>query len=280
MPRPLPYMKFHTAEFSSDGAVMMMTDAELGFYTRCLAYAWDNEGLPGSLELIARAFKKSTKQVAAYWEVIGPKFVMRDGKFINPRQEQERVEAYDKSEKARESRATREWYRTHSKSDPTSVVTNVTTDEQPTSNGSSEDVAIRAYSSSSSCSELKETPPEAEDFDVWAERQVDRHPNKRNKFLNLQALAKRFASGKPDEIKRDLFEHNHQLWCATPKWREKQGAFCPKLWEHIEDDEWKNPPINAEIATRQDPKTANIAKLQARLREADANATKQQQPTT
>jgi hypothetical protein len=83
------------------------------------------------------------------------------------------------------------------------------------------------------------TDEETLEFSDWCEARYGKHPKKRDKFESLRAL-KRFCR---DPAARALFERNHDLYCETHEWTKQGGSFAPRLWEFIEDDGWKYPPI-------------------------------------
>lgn len=81
-------------------------------------------------------------------------------------------------------------------------------------------------------------------FSDWCEARYAKHPKKRDKFESLRSL-KRFCR---DPAGRALFERNHDLFCETHEWTKQSGVFAPKLWEFVEDDGWKYPPIQPSTA--------------------------------
>jgi hypothetical protein len=92
------------------------------------------------------------------------------------------------------------------------------------------------------------------DLSVWAERRYDKHPKKKNKFISLLALHKRFAD---DPEARATFEKNHDLWCLTEDWLTKP-QFVPPLCDEkdagwVPDEGWKNPPPAHLLPSRASP---------------------------
>lgn len=77
-----------------------MTDAELGFFHRCLNRSWINNGLPADPAELARLLKVTPAYLRKVWERVGQKFSEVDGRLVNPRQELERSKAISKSEQA------------------------------------------------------------------------------------------------------------------------------------------------------------------------------------
>jgi hypothetical protein len=84
-----------------------MTDAELGFYHRCLNHSWINSGLPCDLDELARAMRVTRAYLDKIWKRVGKRFECLEGKLVNRRQELERAHATSKSERATASVRTR-----------------------------------------------------------------------------------------------------------------------------------------------------------------------------
>lgn len=80
-----------------------MTDAELGFYIRCLNHAWINKGLPVDPGSRAKALRSSEKYSNKMWLVVGKRFEEIEARMVNPRQETERLAAETKSRRATDS---------------------------------------------------------------------------------------------------------------------------------------------------------------------------------
>lgn len=84
------------------------------------------------------------------------------------------------------------------------------------------------------------TDEETQRFADWCEHRYAKHPKKRDKMISMKSLQERFSR---DPAARELFERHHDMHCETDAWREKSGSFAPKLWEFVENDGWKYPPI-------------------------------------
>lgn len=84
-----------------------MSDEELGFYHRCLNFAWINDGIPADSAARARALRRNRRQADARWTtLVASRFKpheQRAGYLVNDKQEMERLLAQQKSLKASES---------------------------------------------------------------------------------------------------------------------------------------------------------------------------------
>ncbi len=84
-----------------------MSDEELGFYHRCLNFAWINNGIPADPGARARALRRNRHQADARWTTrVASRFLphgQRPGYLVNARQETERLHAEQISVKASES---------------------------------------------------------------------------------------------------------------------------------------------------------------------------------
>jgi Meiotically up-regulated gene 113 len=110
LPRELPYFKWYAADAETDERFRAMSDAEVGFYLRCLNHSWLNNGLPADMKVLARILNKSTSYVERMWRSVGRCFIPdpeNQERLINPRQEDEREQAVVKSDKASSSSANR-----------------------------------------------------------------------------------------------------------------------------------------------------------------------------
>jgi hypothetical protein len=105
MAQEYPYFKWYPKDAETDEKYAVMTDAELGFFHRCLNRSWMNEGLPADANERALALKTPPDIAAKLWKRVGRSFELSgvSGKFINPRQEKERLLAISKSKKAQKS---------------------------------------------------------------------------------------------------------------------------------------------------------------------------------
>lgn len=103
MAKGLPYFKWYPADAEMDRKYRAMGDADLGFFHRCLNYAWSEGGLPADATSRARVLGRRKAEADKRWEVVGECWVPSPGDpsiLVNPRQERERASAISKSEQA------------------------------------------------------------------------------------------------------------------------------------------------------------------------------------
>lgn len=86
-----PAFQWYPKDCDTDEDVRSMNDQEFGFYMRCLNHSWLNDGLPGDLSEVARTLHKTKNYVEKIWKRVGKKFVISDGRFVNPKQEEQRI---------------------------------------------------------------------------------------------------------------------------------------------------------------------------------------------
>lgn len=88
--------------------ITLMSPAAEGLYNRCLMLSWDNVGLPTNapdvLKLAGNKFAKCWKSA---WPQVRRKFVERNGRLVNSRQEEERKKQEERAAKARGAAALR-----------------------------------------------------------------------------------------------------------------------------------------------------------------------------
>lgn len=100
--KDLPYFRWYPADAETDESYASMTDAELGFYHRCLNRSWINDGLPTEPKDLARRMGVTLPYLKKIWATVGSRFDVSPatGRYVNPRQERERLLVIGKSEKA------------------------------------------------------------------------------------------------------------------------------------------------------------------------------------
>ena len=108
--KALPYFKFYPGDAETDENFRSMDDAEKGFYWRCLNHSWLNCGLPADPDERARALGSDRKYADKQWVRVGRCFSVSPedaSRVVNRRQEEERLKAKLKSERATKSVRTR-----------------------------------------------------------------------------------------------------------------------------------------------------------------------------
>lgn len=104
--KDLPYFKWYPADAETDANFREMSDAEIGFYVRCLNHSWINGWLPADPKTRARVLHTRLDTANRYWLRVGKCFEpdpQNGEKLYNFRQETERRLASQRSLKASES---------------------------------------------------------------------------------------------------------------------------------------------------------------------------------
>ncbi len=88
-----PAFQWYPKDCDTDENVRAMSDQEFGFYMRCLNHCWLNAGLPAELPEMALVMGRKLSYVEKVWKRVGKCFEIRDGRFVNPKQEDQRGSA-------------------------------------------------------------------------------------------------------------------------------------------------------------------------------------------
>lgn len=99
--KDLPYYKMYPADAETDENFRSMTDAEKGFYWRCLNHCWLNGSLPADSTERARVLQNAKAYAEKMWLRVGRCFSPSSdpARLVNKRQEEERKKAVLKSGK-------------------------------------------------------------------------------------------------------------------------------------------------------------------------------------
>ena len=89
------YYSMYPEDFECDEKVKRLSLEGIGFFLKCLNFAWTNDGLPPDFhDSCARAIGEDRRICNRLWPQISPNFLMAaDGRLRNPRQERERKKA-------------------------------------------------------------------------------------------------------------------------------------------------------------------------------------------
>ncbi len=103
--KELPYFPWYVADAETDSHYSAMNDAELGFYHRCLNYAWVNGGVPADPVERARVLNRTLTYANKKWVRVGKCFSPSENPelLVNPRQERERQKALSRKHRATEA---------------------------------------------------------------------------------------------------------------------------------------------------------------------------------
>ena len=94
----LPYFKFYAADFIAD--VLHLSLDERGAYITLLAWSWKRGALPLERSARAHILGVSTRKLDALWESLGSHWTEEIDGYHNPRLEEERKKACERSAKA------------------------------------------------------------------------------------------------------------------------------------------------------------------------------------
>jgi uncharacterized protein YdaU (DUF1376 family) len=250
MPKELPYMKWYPADFEEDEDVKLMTLEEVGFYVRCMNHAWNNNGLPGNVEMVARLFHLDFDKAERLWSIVGKKFFLHEGRFFNRRQEIDRANALEVSSKR--AAIGKMGAQAKHKQLPGEIVAIAKEEDGNTQSFAS----VRAYesvsvskSSSSSCENLKSPPAESSELAATFGRVSNnihqRHPAKRRDLtpwqieanLRLILTCHRIRADPEKVFYLQMLDQRHGQLCESSEWKENSGRYAKSLrnWLKPED---------------------------------------------
>lgn len=98
MAKTLPYFRWYPKDAICSDAYMGMSMEQIGMYHVALNWAWLHEGLPTDKEDLCRLFRLTPKRFDRLWSGIKHCWIEEDGRYVNPRQEEERAAALKKSQ--------------------------------------------------------------------------------------------------------------------------------------------------------------------------------------
>jgi uncharacterized protein YdaU (DUF1376 family) len=272
----LPYFCWYPADAETDENFRAMTDAEVGFYLRCLNHAWINGGLPTDAGERARAMGRSRAQADRLWNRVSRCFVPDandPARLINRRQEEERDRATERSKKGTQSakaRWDRRTYPPDANKMPPHREGNARASDSDSASGSASDPnpsnEERASSRARSEAVAVICPPELKPVNILAElRNVyaqggapipDAHEN----------LAIQYLLDIP--VERRARVANYVKWAfVTGKW--PSPAKTKGLLNLLRDGDW-----DVELTQRTLPQSAAVAQTTATQR-AQAEAERQ-----
>lgn len=103
-----PWFPWWPKDFDTDERVRLMDDADIGFFARCLNHSWLNDGLPESIQEIARMLRCRVDYAQRRWLRVGPCWDLIEGRYRNPKQETFRAKTAAISDK-RKGAAEERW---------------------------------------------------------------------------------------------------------------------------------------------------------------------------
>ena len=99
-------MPFYVDDFLNDESVILMTLAERGAYVTLLAHQWKEGSIPSDKHSLARIMRVDSDEFDAVWQNVKQRFVEHQTakkRLVNPRLDDERCKAANKSESAKRS---------------------------------------------------------------------------------------------------------------------------------------------------------------------------------
>jgi uncharacterized protein YdaU (DUF1376 family) len=243
-------------DFDCDENVRMMEDCELGMFLRLLNHSWINDGLPSDLESLRRVFRYTKEDFDQRWPIVAKCFeVFPDGRLRNPRQEQERSKAVEKTKQAKDAAASK-WKNRQD------------ADAMRTHNGRKADAMPRAYDSDSDidsdsslalkkqvseistshsaryheASEMLDSGYESpEHFEEWWQALVASHPNRNKASVARSRIVEAILAR---NWSRAAFDGGYARLRAAlgVDWEAERGRYCPNLYQIIADEQWKYAP--------------------------------------
>lgn len=231
MSKALPYFKWYPGDAETDENFKAFTDAELGFYMRCLNHAWINGGLPPDPALRARSLRVSQKYHDQKWAAVAKCFMLSEDaqRFLNPRQEKERSEALSKSIKATKAVLKRYEKATNV---PTDVTPRALARAESESDYGSESVVVEVLK------EKKEEDPGFEEFWSHNWRTAGKKPARLSWRKHATSNEKRAVilaavqRAKPGYMQRELEKRPHMAtWLNQERYNDEpeSEALFPEL---------------------------------------------------
>jgi uncharacterized protein YdaU (DUF1376 family) len=221
MAKALPYYKMWPKDFDTDEHVRLLDLAETGLFLFCLNHAWNNDGLPDDLVMIARLLKIPEEKFLSLWPAVSRCFEAgEDGRLRNPRQEVEREGATKRSAQCSEAAQSRRGKRRR-------------------------EVDYSSALPDPAYPRVEATIIAGRTFEERFESLYERHPKKSYReaaanslltvFQNWEARAKR---AKVDTLSALflLIDMKHERACASESWRKSNGDFAPKLHQWLDDE--------------------------------------------
>jgi uncharacterized protein YdaU (DUF1376 family) len=252
--KELPFFKWFPADAETDAFYASLSYEALGLYHRMLNLAWINNGLPSDLEELASVIRVERSFLDKYWPKLSKRWVERDGMLFNSKQEEERADALEKSQKASEAAKAR--YGRNANAVHPQCERNA-------------NAPIRAsVSVSDSSSEVKNKTsfcaipkmPQGFDFQAWIAERDRKHPIPGKPQLAIQyALEHIFKDFQPEE-----FSRAHDAWCAY--WKGQDGGI-PTLAIFISEAWYRKQPPIREPPKRKDFVSDVTRVIEKRIRE-------------
>lgn len=103
-----------------------------------------------------------------------------------------------------------------------------------------EEILLRKTIKNTPSSRPKTPKPANEDSDRnrWIEARYLRHPKKRSRLKDEEALGSVYDQGPEEQAK---FDGHHELICKSHNWNKDGARYCPRLYDYIFDKQYLEP---------------------------------------
>jgi uncharacterized protein YdaU (DUF1376 family) len=236
----LPFYSMYPSDFDVHEAVRGMTDAEVGFFVRCLNHAWMNEGIPADEEELERVIpgKRSEEEFKRIWKRVSRCFVQVGDRLVNPRQEEERAEAKERSKKSREKAEKRWGARDLVPDDAAEDAT--ASDQHLHSNA-----LHNNHHSHTPCSPPVSIP---ESLDAAFHRLTEAFPNAAGVDMAAQIWINHVESGAITEATVPEVFAGLERWRGSDLWARDDGRYITTLAKWLHKKLWKDSPKQSAAA--------------------------------
>ena len=244
IPTGYPYFRWWLRDAEADEFYRTASDAEIGFFHRCLNRSWDSGGLPADPAKRAILLGKTRAYADKMWKAVGTKFIASEldpSRLVNSKQESERSYVHSMSERNSRAGKTRSKF-------PTSVKQSLDI-RYSTGSANGRQHAYGSDSDSVSNSEKEKNQKVAalwesagflgpEYFDEWWLQVVANHPNKNRNTDAYMEIQGRIITG---QFSRVEFESGYfQLReSKADEWTKEGGKYCTNLYEIVHNRLWK-----------------------------------------
>jgi hypothetical protein len=260
-----PSFQWYPKDCDTDERVKLMSHAEFGFYVRCLNHAWLNDGLPGSIDLIAILLNTKPAYARRLWETVSKCFQLKNDRFVNSKQEETRAKS-NQFRSQQKIKANSKW--SHSKDKLLKTIDNADAVAFSDDSGSAlpEENSRQCFPIASPIA--KEPPispvrPKAKElpslitsgWDLF----IERYPNPVKVDSASQAWISLVASGEITESNVTEVLAGLQRWIDSAQWARDDGKYIPAPVTFLVGNDqhtgrlWKDhPPPSEEVkASRQ-----------------------------
>lgn len=235
IPTGYPYFRWWLREAEADEFYRTASDAELGFYHRCLNRSWDSGGLPVDPAKRAILLGKTRAYADKMWKTVGTKFVPSEtdpSRLVNNKQESERE--YVRLMSERNARAG------HLKNKRKA-------NGLPHEYGSGSDSG--SVASKTKIQEVAALWSDAgfdgpDHFEDWWLQVVANHPNKNRNANAKMHIFELIVTG---QFIRSDFESGYSELreSKADDWEKEGGKYCTNLFDIVQNRLWKFKPTDA-----------------------------------